>query len=350
MEQTRDERTESEILLLADDPLANNIISSESHSNSDPKPTTRGGLPLILYKNYWFVPHHAANIMMLHRDDGNFVKARHGDTILASNPKCGTTWLKALAFTITTRSRYSFVEHPLLSRHPQELIPYIEIPFILTAANDNDDDDTSTVVVASDSSPARSRLLATHMPFSLLPESIAACRIVYICREPKDAFVSGWHFANRMRLAGSMDLDTAFNLFCEGFWPMGPFWDHCLEYWKESIARPDTLLFLKYEEMMLDPVKAVRKLATFLGAPFTDEEESNGVPAEVVRLCSFETLSGANNGGTEQGFVDGPLVIEKSAFFRRGKVGDWANHMSEEMGRKLDMVVQEKLKGSGLVF
>jgi hypothetical protein len=59
MEQTEDDRTESEILLLADDPPANkNITSSESHNNSDPKPTTRGGLPLILYKNYWFVPHH----------------------------------------------------------------------------------------------------------------------------------------------------------------------------------------------------------------------------------------------------------------------------------------------------
>jgi hypothetical protein len=42
--------------------------------------------------------------------------------------------------------------------------------------------------------------------------------------------------------------------------------------------------------------------------------------------------------------------VENSVFFRKGKVGDWANHMSEEMGQKLDSIIEEKLKGSGLTF
>ena len=61
-----------------------------------------------------------------------------------------------------------------------------------------------------------------------------------------------------------MDLDTAFNRFCEGALPYGPFWNHCLEYWKESIARPDRVLFLKYEDMMPDPVRCVKNLALAL--------------------------------------------------------------------------------------
>lgn len=241
-------------------------------------PTREEGVPLILYKNYWLHPHHAAKIMML-QDSFN---ARDDDIILATNPKCGTTWLKALAFTITNRSRYSFVDHPLLTRHPHEVVPFIEIPL---------SKDEFTNVIDTLASP---RLVATHMPFSLLPKSIVGCRIVYICREPKDAFVAGWHFANRIDEFGGdgIDLDDAFNMFCEGFWAMGPFWDHCLEYWKESVERPDRVLFLKYGDMMLEPVKYVRKLATFLGSPFTNEEENNDVPEEVVRLCSFEMLSG----------------------------------------------------------
>jgi hypothetical protein len=43
-------------------------------------------------------------------------------------------------------------------------------------------------------------------------------------------------------------------------------------------------------------------------------------------------------------------VIEKSSYFRKGMVDDWVNHISKEMERKLDRIVEEKLKGSGLVL
>jgi hypothetical protein len=137
------------------------------------------------------------------------------------------------------------------------------------------------------------RLLATHLPLSMLPHgmSSAGCRIVYLCRDPKDALVSRWHFENKIRKGFNMELEKAFAMFCEGVSECGPFWDHCLEYWKESLARPDKVIFLMYEEIKSDPVRAVTKLARFLGAPFSEEEESSGVPQEVVRLCSFETLT-----------------------------------------------------------
>ncbi|RCV38868.1 hypothetical protein SETIT_8G177100v2 [Setaria italica] len=241
--------------------------------------------PLFLYKNFWFRRIFLERIMLL---EATF-KARHDDIILATNPKCGTTWLKALSFAITNRSHY----------------------------------DSESI-------------------------SIQGCRIVYICRDPKDAFVSRWHFMSEF-FGEKPDINVGFNMFCEGVLGYGPYWDHCLEYWRESVIKSDRILFLKYEEMMLEPVKFVKVLASFLGAPFTGEEEDAGVPEEVVRLCSFKTLSGANSSQTEV-VQRGSVVVKKSAYFRRGKVGDWVNHISEEMGRKLDDIVQEKLKGSGLVF
>jgi estrone sulfotransferase len=109
------------------------------------------------------------------------------------------------------------------------------------------------------------------------------------------------------------------------------------------------VLFLKYEEIKSDPVQAVRKLAGFLGTPFSEEEESSGVPQEVVRLCSFETLTSLPV--NQVGGVDhGDYFMPNSAFFRKGVTGDWANHLSQEMGEKLDIIVQEKLQGSGLIF
>ena len=42
--------------------------------------------------------------------------------------------------------------------------------------------------------------------------------------------------------------------------------------------------------------------------------------------------------------------MENSSYFRAGKIGDWANHLTEEMSKKLDVIVEEKLRGSGLTF
>jgi hydroxyjasmonate sulfotransferase len=184
---------------------------------------------------------------------------------------------------------------------------------------------------------------------------VSGYRVVYLCRHPKDAFVSWWFFANGMLRRGSsssssVDLDDALSMFCEGFSPLGPFWEHYLEYWKASLERPQHILFLRYEEIVADPVKVVKTLAGFFSDPFTEAEERGGVPEQVARLCSFEVLSGLEKNQTGGVAFGNDLVIGKSTFFREGKVGDWENHMTKEQGQRLDDVLEDKLKGSGLVL
>lgn len=70
---------------------------------------------------------------------------------------------------------------------------------------------------------------------------------------------------------------------------------------------------------------------------------------EVVGLCSFEKLSGLKV--NKNGSVScGKYTVEKSDFFRRGKVGDWSNYLTPEMGKQLDRIFEEKLRGTGLTF
>ncbi|KAE8811373.1 Sulfotransferase 16 [Hordeum vulgare] len=300
-------------------------------------PTREGwSTPLTLHNNFWLRSHMAQKFMLV-RD--NF-KPRRDDIILATHPKSGTTWLKALAFTISTRSRYDFADadHPLRTSNPQRVVPFI-------GAVGGDLDFLETLP-----SP---RLLSTHLPLSLLPPAVSAvgCRVVYLCREPKDALVSRWHFDNKMSKGDPITLDDAFTMFCEGFSPFGPFWDHYLQYWEESLARPQEVMFLRYEEIVSDPLKVARKLASFLDAPFTEDEEKSGVVDQVVSFCSFESLRNLDvnkTGGAER--AGGKIFIQHSSLFRKGKVGDWVNHMTKEMGEKMDRLVEEKFKGSGLEF
>uniref|UniRef100_A0A453TER2 Sulfotransferase n=1 Tax=Aegilops tauschii subsp. strangulata TaxID=200361 RepID=A0A453TER2_AEGTS len=49
----------------------------------------------------------------------------------ASFPKCGTTWLKALAFATRNRAEHPprGLDHPLLRRNPHDIVQYLELQF-----------------------------------------------------------------------------------------------------------------------------------------------------------------------------------------------------------------------------
>uniref|UniRef100_A0A453AK56 Sulfotransferase n=1 Tax=Aegilops tauschii subsp. strangulata TaxID=200361 RepID=A0A453AK56_AEGTS len=193
----------------------------------------------------------------------------------------------------------------------------------------------------------------THVHHSLLPPSVAhspGCKIVYVCREPEDMLVSLWHFykSSATTDGSTYTFSDLFENACEGKHSNGPIWDHILGYWQASQVTPERILFLRYEEMLRDPVGSVRELAQFLGVPFTGTEEAAELPEEIVKLCSIETLRGVS---ANKMVADGIFVkFPRTSFFRKGVAGDWVNHMTPEMAQRFDAIVEEKLHGSGLSF
>ncbi|KAA8533494.1 hypothetical protein F0562_031072 [Nyssa sinensis] len=252
----------------------------------------------------------------------------------------GTTWLKALLFTIMNRKTFHFSKHPLLSNSPQACIPFIEA---LILQNPN---------ISSLSLPSP-RLLSTHIPCTLLPPSVrsSGCQIVYLFRNPKDVFISIWHYFQKLRPKElpPLSLEEGVDMFCKGIYQNGPFWDHALGYWSASLESPEKVLFLSFEDMKKDPLPGVKRLAEFLGQPFSLEEERDGIVEETIKLCSFENLSNleVNKTGVHQYTPN--IVIENHVFFRKGEVGDWKNHLTEEMVERLNQVTEQKFCGTGLM-
>ncbi|KAL2559162.1 Cytosolic sulfotransferase 13 [Forsythia ovata] len=290
---------------------------------------------LYKYQGFWNPARHLQGIMICQK---NFV-ARDSDVFLVTTPKSGTTWLKAILFTLINRKYCPINQnHPLLRNNPHDLVPFLELKLYV----DNQIPDLSNL-----NSP---RLFATHIPFFSLPKSVqdSSCKLVYLCRNPKDTFVSLWQFSNKLRLQemGSNSLGETFDMFCRGVSIYGPFWDHVLDYWKESMEKPHKVLFLKYEDMKEQPNANLRRIAEFLGRPFSNEEEESGMVEGILKLCSFDTLSNLKINRT------GKLSSgeENKAFFRQGKVGDWKNHLPIEMAQKLDQITEQKFSGSGLVM
>ncbi|CAJ1978320.1 unnamed protein product [Sphenostylis stenocarpa] len=117
--------------------------------------------------------------------------------------------------------------------------------------------------------------------------------------------------------------------------------------WKESIATPNKVLFLKYEELEEDVKFYVKRVAEFLDCPFMEEEEDNGVIESIIKLCSFQKMKDLEVNKSET--ID-RNIIEKKYLFRKGEIGDWINYFSPAMIEKLSKTIEEKLSGSGLSF
>ncbi|KAH8512591.1 hypothetical protein Peur_056592 [Populus x canadensis] len=264
--------------------------------------------------------------------------AQKTDTILVTMPKSGTTWLKALAFSIMNRAKYTPSCSPLNSVNPHDLVPFFE--FGLYANNQLPD-------LSTFPSP---RMFATHVPYPSLPDSIknSGCRIVYLCRNPFDNFISLWHFASKARheSLGPLSLEDCFDRFCNGLGGFGPFFDHVLGYWRESLERPEEVLFLTYEDMKEDINSQMKRLAEFLGCPFSLEEEADGVVEGISKLCSFSNLKDKEINKTGKSIPH----YENKTLFRRGEVGDWVNYLTPEMVDRLNKITEQKLAGSGLQF
>ncbi|RZC92118.1 hypothetical protein C5167_028004 [Papaver somniferum] len=187
-----------------------------------PKGGERPGLGrdvMYQYQGFWT---YAEAIQDIKNAQQNF-KASDTDVVISTLPKSGTLWLKALSFTTVNRFRYpcspgskNYHHHPVLTTSPHDLVPFFDwrpIP-----------GDFSTTSSTHDSA---CRLIGTHVPYPSLPESIkntANCKIVYMCRNPRDNVISAWQFVNKRRAAlppsidnlPPLSLEEAFEFYCDG--------------------------------------------------------------------------------------------------------------------------------------
>ncbi|CAJ1978317.1 unnamed protein product [Sphenostylis stenocarpa] len=294
---------------------------------------------LYLFQGFW----HSSTEIQAIKTFQNHFQAKDNDIIVASVPKSGTTWLKALTFAIVRRQYFRSLEnHPLLVFNPHELVPPFE--FVIY-------DETNSQIHELSKMP-EPRLFGTHVPFTSLPKSIKEtnCKIIYICRNPFDTFISTWVFVNKImpEFCPTLSLEEAFERYCKGIIGFGPSWNHILGYWRESIGKPDKVLFLMYEDIKEDAILNMTKIAEFLGCPFSKEEESSGVIENIMKLCSFENMKELEV--NKFGSMGKDRIVQNKYFFRKAEIRDWVNYLSPSMVEKLSKIIEEKLSGSGLSF
>ncbi|CAN1161362.1 Cytosolic sulfotransferase 6 [Linum perenne] len=259
------------------------------------------GVELSEIQGFWYETSIIDSIATIR---ANFKPKRDDDiVILASTPKTGTTWLKALSHCILFRDE----EDDLLAKKN----PHLCVRNLESVKQD--------------------------------------CKLVYITRDPKDTFVSQWHFFNKIFRGNNLDplpLESAAEIFCNGTHTYGPYWDHVLEYWEASQRSPDKVMFMKYEDLRCDPKPRVRELALFLGKPFGDDDDVE--IEEVIWRSSFDRLKDLDVNKTGKVHPVLSPLLTNNLFFRRGEVGDWRNHLTPEVAKRIDDVTRVKFRSCGL--
>lgn len=187
----------------------------------------------------------------------------------------------------------------------------------------------------------RPRFARSHLPWPLLPEQFETVkpRIVYTARNPKDLCVSYYHYFKLLHGMNG-DFEQFVDLFLEGHTPMGSYWRHVLPFWKRS--QDDNVLFIKYEDMVKDLPSVVRRCARFLGV------QSLLDVSTLQKLCDHLTFDKMRANKAVN--LEKLLPESSSKFIRNGKIGDWRNHMGNEMSERFDEWTERHMRGSGLNF
>lgn len=269
---------------------------------------------------------------------------RDDDVFVCSWPKCGTTWVQAIVWQImhNVDSKWSGI------KHMDADFPMME--FIEPNVNISDLDSLLDWPVPDLSTRPSPRLMKTHIPFRLLCDDIqkqkTKAKIIYVTRNPKDAVVSFYYFDTGFNIEGFTDprypklkfpqyLERFFNDLCL----YGSYWAHNIEFWERR--EWESILFLKYEDMLKDPWHHVSKIAKFLGKDLTDEQISM-----VTETTSFKNMK--NNNVVNYEYWSQMREEGSAPFMRKGKVGDWKNHFTVAQSQLMDEIYKEKFSGTGL--
>ncbi|KAH6926189.1 hypothetical protein HPB50_015801 [Hyalomma asiaticum] len=268
------------------------------------------------------------------------------DLFLVTYPKCGTTWTQYLILSILTDGYppERAVDFMLAS-------PYMEMMGAEAADR-----------------MARPGLLKTHLPFSLQPYSRHA-RYIYVTRNPYDVCVSYYyHMKSKTPKVFEASFDSFCKLFIAGKVPYGDYFDHLLSWYEHR--RDPNILFLTYEQLKQDTHFSTLKIAEFMGQPYGKKlREDPTLLDEVIDASSLKNMQGVFNGHMQtivkemlnlsphraikamevyreiMAQEDEPLHSDVG-FVRKGIVGDWKDHFTDQHIRDMKAWITEKTSGS----
>src|SRR6266550_2199038 len=173
------------------------------------------------------------------------------DVFLVSYPKSGNTWARFLLANLL---------------HPEQSVNFANLRRLIP------DFDGGGTKRDFDRIP-RPRIIKSHGCFD--PRYP---RVIYIVRDPRDVAVSQYHYHRKLRkIEDDLPIERFVARFLAGETRGGQSWGHNVFTWLATREGDPRFLLLRYEDMIADTSRELRKVTVFLGLDVTDEQIARAV-------------------------------------------------------------------------
>ncbi len=242
---------------------------------------------------------------------------RQGDVIVATPPKCGTTWTQALVLSL-------LFEKPGMDKVMDDLSVWLDPAFR-----------DQLPIARMFEAQSHRRCIKTHTPFDGIPFD-PDCTYIAVFRHPIDA-----HFSMRRHVANLKedliqdrfpDEPTAsFALFlsetvreemADGITLEAIV--HHFKSFKSNIQHPNIHIF-HYADMRRDLLSHTRKLASVLGLKIGDE-----MLAAIAESMQFENMQANARASAKEETQRSTTFKDPSAFFDSASSRKWEGKLSDE--------------------
>ncbi|XP_037669816.1 sulfotransferase 1A1-like [Choloepus didactylus] len=257
-------------------------------------------------------------------------QARPDDLLISTYPKSGTTWVCEIL---------DMIYHDGDMEKCQRAPIFIRVPFLEFSVPG-----LPSGLESLKDTPAP-RLLKTHLPLALLPQTLLdqKVKVIYVARNAKDVAVSYYHFYHMARVHPDPGTwDSFLEKFMAGEVSYGPWYQHVQEWWELRNTHP--ILYLFYEDMKENPKREIWKILKFVGRSLPEETIDR-----IIQYTSFKEMKEnpmANYSTLSRDFMD----HEVSAFMRKGITGDWKSTFTVAQNERFDAYYAEKMARSSLKF
>ena len=248
----------------------------------------------------------------------NYIKHKITDVYVISFPKCGRTWLRILlGKVLQLHYNLEIPNEYYIDIHKLNLVDK-KIPRI-----DFDHEDNPKWRSPSELSKNK--------------EKFKNKKVIFLVRDPKDVLIS-LYFHKKYR-------DNAFDGEIEEFLQekVGGI-ETIIEYyniWYDNREIPKDFLLVKYEELTNNTMRELKKIMNFLKINSVSDETIE----EAIQFASFDKMKKMENESffSEKRMKPGEEESESSYKTRKGKVGGYAEYLSNDNIDYLDKLIGQRL-------
>ncbi|GFO22778.1 sulfotransferase [Plakobranchus ocellatus] len=249
---------------------------------------------------------------------------RGEDVFIVTYPKAGTTWMQEIVWLLLNDADFAgAAASPVYMRSP-----FLEFK----------DDVLKEVGLDIAEAMPSPRVIKTHLPLKLMPKQLfeKKPKVIVLFRNPKDVCCSYYNFYRSSSSFGDFqgEWPQFLDMFMEGHVDHGSWFDFTKSWW--PLNGSDNFRFVFYEDLKMNLLEEVKKLALFLGKTDLSPE----MLTKISDHCSFESMKTNPMTNHEDVYSIDSSV---SPLLRKGTVGDWKNHFTVQQNEDFDREYKEKM-------